>query len=78
MMISGISYWVRLDWVKGQLISKGNFDIFKSTKKTTKFLQGFLLQPPEDVESIQLELLISLPLFRGLGKILTKISLVFG
>jgi hypothetical protein len=27
---------------KGQLISKGHFCVFKSTKKTTKFLQGFL------------------------------------
>ena len=36
MMISGISYWVRLDWVKGQLISKGNFGFFNSPKKHTK------------------------------------------
>ena len=27
---------------KGQLISKGHFGVFKSTKKPTKFLQRFL------------------------------------
>ena len=27
---------------KGQLISKGDFGVFKSTKKPTNFLEGFL------------------------------------
>ena len=28
--------------LKGQLVSKGHFGVFKSTKKPTKFLRGFL------------------------------------
>ena len=36
---------------KGQLISEGTVGVFKSPKKRTNFLKGFLPQPQKWVES---------------------------
>ena len=34
-----------LEPAKGQFISEGNFDVFKSPKKRTKYFEGFLSYP---------------------------------